>query len=150
MGTPVKARRAGSAKSSLSEIKSRIDTVGIFLVEGFQIAALFIIGATIVWAAFLEYLQMIQLGHATLHDILLLFIYLELGAMVGIYFKTERLPVQFLLYIAITVLTRFLAIDIKTLPEEKILIITGAILLLTLAVFVLRIGASRFPSEEDI
>ncbi|MCZ6577206.1 MAG: phosphate-starvation-inducible protein PsiE [Acidiferrobacterales bacterium] len=150
MGTPVKARRAGSAKSSLSEIKSRIDTVGIFLVEGFQIAALFIIGATIVWAAFLEYLQMIQLGHATLHDILLLFIYLELGAMVGIYFKTERLPVQFLLYIAITVLTRFLAIDIKTLPEEKILIITGAILLLTLAVLVLRIGASRFPSEEDI
>lgn len=150
MGTPVKARRAGSAKSSLSEIKSRIDTVGIFLVEGFQIAALFIIGATIAWAAFLEYLQMIQLGHATLHDILLLFIYLELGAMVGIYFKTERLPVQFLLYIAITVLTRFLAIDIKTLPEEKILIITGAILLLTLAVLVLRIGASRFPSEEDI
>ena len=150
MGTPVKARRAGSAKSSLSEIKSRIDTVGIFLVEGCQIAALFIIGATIVWAAFLEYLQMIQLGHATLHDILLLFIYLELGAMVGIYFKTERLPVQFLLYIAITVLTRFLAIDIKTLPEEKILIITGAILLLTLAVLVLRIGASRFPSEEDI
>ena len=150
MGTPVKARRAGSAKRSLSEIKSRIDTVGIFLVEGFQIAALFIIGATIVWAAFLEYLQMIQLGHATLHDILLLFIYLELGAMVGIYFKTERLPVQFLLYIAITVLTRFLAIDIKTLPEEKILIITGAILLLTLAVLVLRIGASRFPSEEDI
>ncbi|MEE8216975.1 MAG: hypothetical protein V3S77_09430, partial [Acidiferrobacterales bacterium] len=70
MGTRVKARRAGSAKRSLSEIKSRIDTVGIFLVEGFQIAALFIIGATIVWAAFLEYLQMIQLGHATLHDIL--------------------------------------------------------------------------------
>lgn len=150
MGTPVKARRAGSAKSSLSEIKSRIDTVGIFLVEGFQITALFVIGATIAWAAFLEYLYMMQEGRATLHDILLLFIYLELGAMVGIYFKTERLPVQFLLYIAITVLTRFLAIDIKTLPEEKILIITGAILLLTLAVFVLRIGASRFPSEEDI
>ena len=93
---------------------------------------------------------MMQEGRATLHDILLLFIYLELGAMVGIYFKTERLPVQFLLYIAITVLTRFLAIDIKTLPEEKILIITGAILLLTLAVLVLRIGASRFPGEEDI
>ena len=31
----------------------------------------------------------------------LLFIYLELGAMMGIYFKTERLPVLFLLYIAI-------------------------------------------------
>lgn len=150
VGTRVKARRAGSAKRTLSEIKSRIDTVGVYLVEGFQIAALFIIGATIAWSAFLEYLHMMQEGRATLDGILLLFIYLELGAMVGIYFKTERLPVQFLLYIAITVLTRFLAIDIKALPDEKILIITGAILLLTLAVLVLRIGASRFPGEEDI
>ncbi len=150
MGTRAKARRANSVKRSLSGLKPRIDAVGVYLVEGFQIAALFIIGATIAWAAFTEYLHMIQEGRATLDDILLLFIYLELGAMVGIYFKTERLPVQFLLYIAITVLTRFLAIDIKVLPEEKILIITGAILLLTLAVLVLRIGASRFPSEEDI
>ncbi len=150
VGTRVKARRAGSAKRSLSGLKPRIDAFGVYLVEGFQIVALFVIGATIAWAAFGEYLHMMQEGRATLDDILLLFIYLELGAMVGIYFKTERLPVQFLLYIAITVLTRFLAIDIKVLPEDKILIITGAILLLTLAVLVLRIGASRFRSEEDI
>jgi len=37
-----------------------------------------------VWAAFLEYLHMMQEGRATLHDILLLFIYLELGAMARI------------------------------------------------------------------
>ncbi len=36
------------------------------------------------WAAFLEYLHMMQEGRATLHDILLLFIYLELGAMARI------------------------------------------------------------------
>ena len=35
-------------------------------------------------------------GYAKLKDILLLFIYLELGAMVSIYFKTHQLPVQFL------------------------------------------------------
>ncbi len=35
-----------------------------------------------------------------------LFIYLELGAMVGIYFKTNHMPVRFLIYIAITALTR--------------------------------------------
>lgn len=39
---------------------------------------------------------------ATIDDILLLFIYLELGAMVGIYFKTNHMPVRFLIYIAIT------------------------------------------------
>ena len=39
---------------------------------------------------------------------LLLFIYLEVGAMVGIYFKTNHMPVRFLIYVAITALTRHL------------------------------------------
>lgn len=133
----------------MTDVRQRFQKTGNFLVEGFQLLALFVIGGTIVWAAASEYVHIIQLGRASLEAILLLFIYLELGAMVGIYFKTDRLPVQFLLYIAITVLTRFLAIDIKTLPDEKILIITGAILILTLSVLVLRIGSSRFRSEED-
>ncbi|MFQ5756812.1 MAG: phosphate-starvation-inducible protein PsiE [Acidiferrobacterales bacterium] len=150
MGTRVKTRRTGAGKNAAQKARLRINETGVFLVEGFQLLALFVIGGTIVWAAAYEYAHMIQAGRASLEDILLLFIYLELGAMVGIYFKTDRLPVQFLLYIAITVLTRFLAIDIKTLPDEKILIITGAILLLTLAVLVLRIGGSRFRSEEDV
>ncbi len=150
MATRAKDRRTRAGKNAARKARHRINETGVFLVAGFQIAALFVIGVTIVWAAVYEYAQMIQTGRAALEDILLLFIYLELGAMVGIYFKTDRLPVQFLLYIAITVLTRFLAIDIKTLPDEKILIITGAILLLTFAVLVLRIGSTRFRSEEDI
>ncbi|MFC1357094.1 MAG: hypothetical protein G8D58_10720 [gamma proteobacterium symbiont of Phacoides pectinatus] len=52
-------------------------------------------------------------------DVLLLFIYLELGAMVGIYFKTKRLPVRFLIYIAITALTRLLAIDVKVMEDLR-------------------------------
>ena len=54
-------------------------------------------------------------GYPKLKDILLLFIYLEVLAMVGIYFKTKRLPVVFLLYIAITALTRVLTVDVKTI-----------------------------------
>ncbi len=79
---------------------------------------------------------MIRAGRAGLEDILLLFIYLELGTMVGIYFRTDRLPVLFLLYIAITALTRFLAIDIKSLSVESLLAVTGSIFVLTLAVLV--------------
>jgi len=75
--------------------------LGDGLVDLFHYLALFGIGATIVWSAVHDYLQMMHTGHATLEDILLLFIYLELGAMVGIYFKTHRLPVQYLIYIAI-------------------------------------------------
>lgn len=51
---------------------------------------------------------MIEEGHIKIDDILLLFIYLELGAMVGIYFKTNHMPVRFLIYVAITALTRLL------------------------------------------
>jgi phosphate starvation-inducible membrane PsiE len=64
--------------------------------------------------------------------------------MVGIYFKTKRLPVRFLIYIAITALTRVLAVDIKTMDDQHILALTGAILVLSLAVLVIRIGSVRF------
>lgn len=73
------------------------DRLGAGLARGFQIAALFVIGGTIVWSAAHDHLEMIRAGRAKRDDILLLFIYLELGTMVGIYFKTERLPVLFLL-----------------------------------------------------
>ena len=51
---------------------------------------------------------MLSKGRAELSDILLLFIYLEMGAMVGIYFKTTKLPVRHLFYVAMTALGRVL------------------------------------------
>ena len=129
--------------------KERLDRLGNSLVSGFQLAALFVIGATIVWSAAHDYIEMIRAGGARLDDILLLFIYLELGTMVGIYFKTDRLPVLFLLYVAITAMTRFLAIDIKALPIESLLIVTGSILILTLAVLVLQIAGSKFTTSTE-
>ncbi len=60
--------------------------VGNYMVDGFQYLALFVIGATIVWSAASTYMGMIGKGVASVGDILLLFIFLELGAMVGIYF----------------------------------------------------------------
>jgi len=129
-------------------LKSKLDRLGDALVSGFQVAALFVIGATIVWSAAHDYFEMIRAGGAKLDDILLLFIYLELGAMVGIYFKTKRLPVLFLLYVAITAITRFLAVDIKVLSIEHLLYGTGSILVLTLAVLVLQIAQSKFAPSH--
>ena len=68
----------------------------------------------------------------------------KFGAMVGIYFKTTRLPVRYLMYIAITALGRVL-IEIVGAEHRTglvILIIAGAILLLSFAVLVLRYGES--------
>ena len=75
-------------------LKSAIDDLakglGTLLVDSFHYLALFAIGGAIVWAAVAEFIGMAAKGHASIDDILLLFIYLELGAMVGIYFKTNH------------------------------------------------------------
>jgi protein PsiE len=129
-------------------LKEKIDRIGDSLVNGFQVAALFVIGATIVWSAAHSFIEMMQAGRAKLDEILLLFIYLELGAIVGIYFKTDRLPVLFLLYVAITALTRYLAVDSKELDVATIVAVTASILLLTVAVLVLQIAASKFTPSS--
>lgn len=133
--------------------KNRVHYVGNLMVDGFHYVALFVIGATVIWSAIFEYLHIMQKGHAELKDILLLFIYLELGAMVGIYFKTHRLPVQFLIYVAITALARHLVIDVQQVSDPfhlyLLMSITGAILLLSLAVLVLSYSVRRFGQPED-
>lgn len=109
------------------------------------------IGGTIVWSAIHAYLADIMAKpYATLDDILLLFIYLELGAMVGIFFRTHRLPVIFLLFISMTALTRYLAIDLKDFDNMKIITIVAAILLLAVAAFILRYSESRVSPNEEM
>lgn len=91
---------------------------------------------------------MISAGTVTLGDLLLLFLYLEILAMVGLYFQSGRLPVRFPIYIAIVALSRYLVLDMKNLDEYRILGVTAAILLLTLAVLVIRYGHIRFSYAE--
>jgi len=130
-------------------MKDTADSVGTFLVEAFHLLALFAIGATTVWSAAATFFGMVAQGRAGIGDILLLFIYLEIGAMVGIYFKTTRLPVRYLIYIAITALSRVLieVVGAEHRTGIDILVITGAVLLLSFAVLVLRLGSYRFPSD---
>jgi phosphate starvation-inducible membrane PsiE len=124
------------------------EIAGSLLVDAFHYLALFAIGAAIVWSALYAFLGMTGKGHASIEDILLLFIYLELGAMVGIYFKTNHMPVRFLIYVAMTALTRMLLVDIQAhhRPDIGIVMVSGGILLLALATLVIRFGSARFPS----
>lgn len=131
----------------------KIQKFGNSLVDVFHYLALFIIGGTVVWSAIYEYMGMMGKGYAALKDILLLFIYLELGAMIGIYFKTHRLPVQFLIFIAITALSRHLVIDVQQVSDPfhlyLLLVISGAILILSIALFVLTYTAKKYGRPED-
>jgi phosphate starvation-inducible membrane PsiE len=126
------------------------EVAGSLLVDGFHYVALFAIGGAIVWSAIFAFLGMTGKGHASIEDILLLFIYLELGAMVGIYFKTNHMPVRFLIYIAMTALTRLLIADVQAhhRPDMGIVLVSGAILLLALATLVIRYGSFKFPSGQ--
>jgi len=132
-------------------MKTIADSFGTLLVSIFHYLALFAIGASTVWSAFAAFLSMVEKGKAELSDILLLFIYLEIGAMVGIYFKTTRLPVRYLIYIAITALARVL-VEIGGAEHrtgEDLLIVAGAILVLSFAVMILKFSSRKDdPSDE--
>lgn len=125
------------------------DAFGNLFVETFHYLSLFVIGGCIIWAAVESFDLMIERGHSTIDDILLFFIYLELGAMVGIYFKTNRMPVRFLIYVSITALTRMLIGDIQHnhKPSMGIVMVCGAILLLAIANLIVSYGSYRFPSS---
>ncbi len=125
------------------------------LVRGFHYLALFAIGIAILWSATSEFLIMVDNGVFLIQDILLLFIYLELGAVAGIYFQTFHLPVRYLIYVGITALARVLLEyvnewhekDLAEIPYE-ILVICGGILLLTLSILILRYSSKKFPSSS--
>jgi phosphate starvation-inducible membrane PsiE len=121
-----------------SKLFNKAEALGNILLDFFHLIGLFVIGATIIWSATFEYLNIMQKPHASLSDILLLFIYLELGAMTGIFFKTQKLPVVFLLFIAITAITRYLAIDIKSMDAYIIMTLVGSILVLTISVWIFK------------
>ena len=137
------------SESKVKRIETLLDRFGNLAVESFHYLALFIIGCMVIWSAGHTVFDILTVKQfATIDDILLLFIYLELGAMVGIYFKTNHMPVRFLIYIAITALTRLLISDIQHTHKASMdqVIITGWILILAFAILVVRYASWTYPS----
>ena len=75
-----------------------------------HVALVIILLATMVAIA-QELLVMLENRVVRLSDLLLLFIYLEVIAMVGIYYEEHQLPVRYPLYIAMVALARYLILD---------------------------------------
>jgi phosphate starvation-inducible membrane PsiE len=126
-----------------------VDPIGYLLTEGFHLLGLFAIGGAAVWAAMKAFFEMTTRGHASIEDLLLLFIYLEIGSMVGIYFRTNHMPVRFLLYVGITALMRHMIgyVQKEAVPDMGILILAGATLILSLAVLTIRYASARFSEK---
>lgn len=95
-----------------------------------------------------EVSSMIEARVVTLADLLLMFIYLEVLAMVAIYLDSGKLPVRMPLYIAIVALARYLVLDMKNLESMHLIAIGGTILIVAISVFVLRYGHCNFPYDD--
>jgi len=147
-----------SKNESSSDINTNIlptaekwaDSLGNLLVSLFHRATLFGIGAATVWSSAITFHNIIEKGSSNIQDLLLLFIYLEIGAMVGIYFKTNHMPVRFLIYVAITAVTR-LIIDLVNKHEAnlEILLLGTTIFILALANALVRYASFKFPSNTS-
>jgi len=93
--------------------------------------------------------EMVLARKVFLQDILLLFIYLEILTMVGLYFKSGKLPLRYPIYIAMVAIARYIIIGMKQLDGWTILAFAGAILVLALAVVAIRYGHVRLPYADD-
>ncbi|MDN5733120.1 MAG: phosphate-starvation-inducible PsiE family protein [Psychrobacter sp.] len=138
---------------SMMGIHERLQYIGREFVDICHYIILFLISVVVVWTAGKEFLVIFQKGSADLKDILLLFIYLELLAMIGIYFKTHRLPVQFLIFIAITALSRHLVVDVQAVSDNfhlwLLATISFAIMVLSASIVILTWTAKMFGRPED-
>ncbi|MEJ2107400.1 MAG: phosphate-starvation-inducible PsiE family protein [Acidiferrobacteraceae bacterium] len=110
---------------------------------------LFVIAIATLVAAGIEIASMVEARTVRLADLLLLFIYLEVLAMVAVYLDSGKLPVRMPMYIAIVALARYLILDMKSLDNWRILVTAAAILLISLAVLVHRYGHTKLPYKED-
>jgi protein PsiE len=79
----------------------------------------------------------------------LMFLYLEVFAMVGQYLKAGQLPVRFPLYIAMVSIARDVILRAGTNTNLHLVASAGAIVLIALGVLLIRYGQSKYPSHTN-
>ena len=108
------------------------------IVKQTQLLALIIILICTVIAFGIEIFQMIENRKISLADLILLFLYLEVLAMVRVFWESQSIQITLPLFIAITALSRFIILQGKSINPEVLLYEAGAIVLIAIAILVLR------------
>jgi protein PsiE len=137
----------------MSYFKNRPDAAALGnLVHGVENIFLLVIGVFTIVAMCQEVYTIIMGQTVALKDLLLMFIYVEVLAMVGMYYESKKIPITFPLYIAITALARLVILQGKDQPPLNLLIESGAILILAAACVVLTYQTGkddpRSPSKD--
>ena len=108
------------------------------IVKQIQLLTLIIILISTIIAIGTELYQMFKIQTVTLADLLLLFLYLEVLAMVRVFWESQSIQITLPLFIAITALSRFIILQGKSINPEILVYEAGAILLIAFAILVLR------------
>lgn len=123
--------------------------LGSRVLDKLQHLGLIIVALATVVAVGIEVNTMWRARTVTLADLLLMFIYLEVLAMVAIYLRSGKLPIRIPLYIAIVALARYLILDMKGMDNWRLITVAGSALVLALAILVIRFGHIHYPYDKD-
>lgn len=112
------------------------------LIKNLQLGLLIIILISTVVAVFLEIYNMYQVKTVTLADLLLMFLYLEVLAMVRVFWDQQSISITLPLLIAITALARFIILQGKEMDPTALVYEAVAIVLIAAAIVILRLRHS--------
>jgi phosphate starvation-inducible membrane PsiE len=146
----VKDNKMKSMNDKAKNMKKNADKIGNTFITIMHYIGLFIIGGIVAWAGFCEFINIVTKGSPGAESILTLFIYLELAAMVGYYFQTNHMPIRFILYVALTAMTRHLigVISDHGTDYKMVIFYCLGIFILTASVLVIRYGTFHYQLEE--
>ena len=105
-------------------------------------AVIFVLLSTIV-AFFLEVKEMYENRNIELADLLLMFIYIEVIGMIGVFWASKTIRITYPVLIAITALSRLIILQDKDSASINLIYQGASILLLALAVFFLTLRYSK-------
>ena len=106
------------------------------------VGVIFILTGTVVAFGF-EINEMYKAQRVTLADLLLMFIYIEVIGMIGVFWESKTIRITYPLLIAITALARLVILQDKDSASVNLIYQGAAILLLALAVFFLTLRYSK-------
>ena len=112
------------------------------IAKNLQLLLMVIILISTVIAVGIEMYKMFQNRSVTLADLLLMFLYLEVLAMVRVFWNQQSISITLPLLIAITALARFIILQGKEMDPTALVYEAVAILLIAGAIVVLRLRHS--------
>ena len=113
------------------------------IIKQIQLIVLSIILISTIFAIGLEIKKMFILKSVELADLLLLFLYLEVLAMIRIFWESQEIRITLPLLIAITALSRFIILQGKEQDPSALVYEASAILLIATAIVVIRLRHSN-------